>query len=162
ADHGELARLESVGQRATQRRALHLLVHAHRVVARLRPVRDAAAHPDRRADRAVPGPAGPLLAPRLLAATADLGPGLRRVGAATDGGEARHHDLVHQADVDRRLEQFRGQLSGPGPLARLVAQVDARHQAPLFAAGFFTLERTITRPPGGPGIAPFTTRRLRS
>src|SRR6266513_1686110 len=50
----------------------HLLRDPEAVAARMRPMRDAAVPPVRRAGRALPGAAGALLPPRLLIATRDL------------------------------------------------------------------------------------------
>src|SRR5207237_67713 len=90
----------------------------------------AAARPDRGTDRAVTGPAGALLAPRLLATATDLGPRLGGVRAATDRGHPRHHHLVHERHVHRGIEQLRRELTGAGLLPGLVAEIDRRHQAP--------------------------------
>src|SRR5262249_14345766 len=72
ADHLDPAVAEPVGQRAAQRGGLHLLRRPLHVGTRLRAVHDAAARVLGRAERALAGPAGALLAVRLLAAAAHL------------------------------------------------------------------------------------------
>ena len=80
----------AVRQRRPEREAHHLLRRVLGVVAGLGAVGDAATTPLRRADRAVPGAAGSLLAPRLRTAAGDLGTGLRAVRAgALDARAAR-------------------------------------------------------------------------
>src|SRR5206468_1555246 len=105
-----------------------------------------------------------LLSPRLLAPAADLGPRFRGGGATAGRRHPGHHHLVHEGHVHRRLEQLGGEFACPRLLAVLVDERDRRPrpQAPVFAAGFFTLDLTITKPPGGPGIAPRMSSRLRS
>src|SRR4051812_28281913 len=82
------------GQHATQRGAALLAVDLERVVARRRTEDDAAAGEVRRADRALAGAAGALLAPRLGAAAADLAAGLGRVRALAAGGGLGAHPVV--------------------------------------------------------------------
>src|SRR4051794_12710030 len=77
-DHEHLALGRAVGQRGAKGEADHLLRGALRVAPRLRAVRHAAATPVRRADRALAGAAGALLAPRLRTTTGHFGP---RLGA---------------------------------------------------------------------------------
>src|SRR5204862_3220807 len=82
-----------------------LAVDLEGVVARLRAEDDAAAGPDRRADRAGAGPAGALLPPRLGAATAH--PGAREGGGRTLAArvELGPHGLVHERLVEARAER---------------------------------------------------------
>ena len=69
-DHMHAAMPRPVGQRTAQGGGLHLLRRPLLVVARRRAVHDATAGVLRRADRALPGPAGALLPVGLPAATA--------------------------------------------------------------------------------------------
>src|SRR5207237_6164212 len=144
-----------------QRPLLHLLVEAQGAVARPGPGPRAPAAPDRRAVGAVPGASRALLAPRLLAAAGDLRARLRGMRAAAERREPGDDHLVHQRDVDRRLEELSGELLVAHLLARAVEDGCRRHQAPA-PAGALTAERTITRPPFGPGTAPLSRRRFRS
>src|SRR2546422_3973027 len=64
-------------QRGFLRELAHLLRNAQPVVAGMGPEHDPAVPPVRRARRALPRPAGALLAPRLLVAARDFAPGLR-------------------------------------------------------------------------------------
>ena len=130
---------------------------------RLRAVRDAAADPLGRADRALTGAAGPLLTPRLLAAAGDLAAGLGRVRARADTGEARRHDLVHQRHVDRDSNTSAGRSREPVFLpATSLSSIEAIRRPSLSFAGALTAERTMTRPPFGPGTAPLTAAGSRS
>src|SRR5947209_18375581 len=122
---------------------------------------DAATGPDGRACRPVAGSAGPLLAPRLPAAAGDLRPGLGGVRAGTKRGQTRDDDLMHERHVHRRLEQLRRKVGVADLLAGRVANGHLGHQ-PALPAGALTAERTMTRPPEGPGTAPRRSSRLRS
>ena len=162
--HEHLALGGAVGERRAQREADHLLGRALAVVARLRAVGHTTAAPVRRADRALAGAAGALLAPRLRATTADLGPGLRAVRARPGGGELRGDDLVHDRDVRLDAEQLVGHVDRAGVRAgrRLHVELHAASPCAAGTTGRFAALLTNTRPPLGPGTAPLTRRRPRS
>ena len=117
-DDEHLALGGAVGQRRAQREPDHLLGSALAVVARLRAVRHTTTTPVRRADRALAGAAGALLAPRLRATAADLGPGLRAVRAGAGGRELRGDDLVHHRGVGLDAEQVVGHVDRAGAARR--------------------------------------------
>src|SRR5262249_19546494 len=153
-----LALLRAVRQRGAQREAHHLLRRPLLVVARLRPVRDTATAPLRRADRTLTGTARALLAPRLRTATRDVGAALGAVRAGARGGELRGHDLVHDCDVRLDAEDVVGEVDGAGLAAGRSAHV---HGGQLVTSDFTAL-RTNTRPPLGPGTEPRMRRSPRS
>src|SRR6185503_16017115 len=88
-----------------QRGAALLAVDLEGVVARRGPEDDAAAGEVRRADRALAGAAGALLAPRLRAAAADVAARLRRGRALPAGVELRADRLVDERAVEARAER---------------------------------------------------------
>ena len=88
------AHRRTVREGAPQRELDHLLRRALGVAARLRAEGHAATRPVRRADRALAGPARPLLAEGLGAATADLRPGLGALGAGAPRRELGRDHLV--------------------------------------------------------------------
>src|SRR5207253_4439206 len=125
-----------VAQGSLEGQGTGLLRQAEGVVAGLWPVGDPAAHPLRLTDGAMAGPAGPLLAPGLAPAAADLGPGLRGVGTRPDGGKVRPDHRVHDRDVGFDIEDLVGERDGAG-LGTLTVDVDGgTHQdfAPLAPA----------------------------
>ena len=99
-----------VGEGTAQGGGLHLLGGPLGVVTRLRAVDDATAGELRGAGRTLTGAAGALLLVGLATATADLGPGLRRVRALTGGRELADDDLVDQRDVGLHVEDLGGEL----------------------------------------------------
>ena len=125
-----------------------------RVVAGLRAVRDTAAAPVRRADRALAGATGALLAPRLRATAGDLGARLGAVRAGAGGGELRGDDLVHDR---RRSARCRTARRARRPSRRRRRPPTSRRAscctplARLRVPGAFAALRTNTRPPFGPG-----------
>ena len=159
-DDGELAGQERIGQRRTQGTTLHLLVHAHLVAMRVRPVGHPAAGPLGRADRSLPGATGPLLPPRLDATAADVAAGLGGMGPCALRRRAGDDHLMHERNVHRRTEQLVGQLALADHSAGRVPDLDRGHDDPFLP--LLTADRIITRPPVGPGIAPFSNSRLRS
>ena len=145
--------VQRVGERRAQGAPLHLLVDAHLVVARVRAVRDAAARPLRGADRTLPGAAGPLLAPRLASAARDLATGLGRVRAAR-GSRRRRRAPPGASGARSPWPRTRSGASSRVPtfLPATATHLDLRHQRPASSwRGALTAERTITRPPSGPG-----------
>src|SRR5204863_647726 len=112
-----------------ERETNHFLGCPLRVVARLGAVRDAPAPPLRRADRALAGAAGALLAPRLGAATLDLGAGLGAVRAGPLGRELRGDHLVHHRDVGLDAEDLLGQVDTHARAAIGLLHGDAAHAA---------------------------------
>src|SRR5439155_915705 len=157
--HHDAALAGSIAQGSLEGQGAGLLRQAEGVVAGLRPVGDPATHPLRLTDGAMAGPAGPLLAPGLAPAAADLGPGLRRVGTRPDGGKVGPDHRVHDRDVGFDIEDLVGQRdrAGVGTLTVDVGGEAHRDVAPLAR----TEERTSTRQPFGPGTAPRMRRRLR-
>src|SRR6516164_774794 len=117
AHHRDPAVAHPVRQRPAQRGRLHLLRRALLVRTGYRPVHDTAARVLRRAERALPGPPGALLAVRLLATTADHAARLGGVRALPGRRLLGHHDLVHERDVDARLEDLPGELDVRAALA---------------------------------------------
>src|SRR5206468_3558861 len=163
ADDGELAARCGVGEGRPKRQALHLLVDPDLVVARLRAVGDAAPRPLGRPGRALPRAAGPLLAPGLPPAAGDVAARLGRVGTGTLGREARRPHLRHGGHVHGGLEGVGGELTLREHLTLHAAHRDRGHQwCPFPVSPVFTLERTMTREPVGPGTAPRRSRRFRS
>src|SRR5439155_5287824 len=104
--------------------------------------------------RALPGPAGALLAPRLATATPDLGARAGRVRAGSAVGQLGGDDLVHDGHVRLHAEQGVVELDGARLGAGVALDRDGGHHAPAFTAS-----RTRTSPPFGPGTAPLTSRR---
>ena len=80
-DNGELTVGHLGGQSGAHGQLDFLVVHAEGVAARMRTEHGTAASPLRGADGALAGTAGALLAPRLLAAAADLAAGEGVAGA---------------------------------------------------------------------------------
>ena len=99
----------------------------------------------RSAGRALAGAAGALLLVGLAATAANLAAGLGGVRALTGGGLLRDDDLVDQRDVDLGVEDVGGQVDLDG--------LDSHAQASWV---FLAAERSTTRPPLGPGTAPFS------
>ncbi len=93
------------GEHAAQRGAALLAVDLEGVVARRGAEDDAAAGEVRRADRALAGAAGALLAPRLRAAATDVAARLRRGRALPAGVELRADRLVDERAVEARAER---------------------------------------------------------
>ena len=85
---------------ARKRGASGLLVHLDREVARRGREGDAAARELRRADRALAGTPGSLLAPRLRAAARDEAAALRGPRALPARVQLRAHGLVHEVRLD--------------------------------------------------------------
>ena len=90
-------------QRGAECLRAHLAVDLAAVIARGRAERDATATPLRRSDRALACAAGALLAPRLLATTADFAAVLGGVGPGTAMAEFRDDGLVDQVGLDLLL-----------------------------------------------------------
>ena len=160
-DDDDLALGGAVGQRAAQREADHLLGRALRVVAGLGTVRHTAAAPLRRADRALAGPAGALLAPRLGAAAAHLGARLGAVRARPLGGELRGDHLVHHRDVGLDAEDRRRAARRSHPICAVGLLHRQRGPAHAFTPAFTAL-RTNTRPLVAPGTEPLMSSSPRS
>src|SRR6185312_12111176 len=151
ADHHETAVAGPVGQRTAQRGGLHLLGCALGVGARYGAVYDAAAGVLRRAQRALPGPAGALLPVRLLAAAADLAPRLGGVRALPGRRLLRHHDLVDERDVHLGAEDLSGQLDIRPALAGRRYNTDRGHFAAHWIAslaGASLASEGVSSPPG--------------
>src|SRR5665213_619915 len=157
-EHGDAAALELVGERGAHRGAAFLLVQARDVRAGLRSEDHAAVRPLRRTDRTLAGAAGPLLAPRLLAAAAHFVALLRRRGAGAgicQLAEDRAIDRIGLA-VGRTAERS-GRLLFAHDLALRVDHL--RHYAVAFT---LTDCCTMTSPFFGPGTGPRTSSRFRS
>src|SRR3989441_334407 len=92
-------------QRGFLRELAHLLRNAQPVVAGMGPEHDPAVPPVRRARRALPRPAGALLAPRLLVAARDFAPGLRVARPLALVREEGDHGAVQCVLVHRAVEQ---------------------------------------------------------
>src|SRR5690606_23366118 len=101
---------------------VHLPVHLLAVVARARRERDAAARPQRAARAAVARATGALLAPGLLAAAADVGAVLLRLGAGAGARHVGDQHLVHQRFVVALAEHAVGHLQLAGALAARLSQ----------------------------------------
>src|SRR5262245_43487550 len=124
---------------------------------------DAAARPLRSSDRALPGAARALLAPGLAPASGHVAPRLGRMGARAARREARGDHLVHHGHVHGDLEEVGRELALGEHLALHAAHLDRCHQWCRFPVSpVFTLERTMTSDPAGPGTAPRRSSRLRS
>src|SRR5687768_10568379 len=102
-----------IAERRGERDPPDLLRHALVPVLRGRAEDRAATLPQRRAVRARPGPPRPLLPPRLGAAAADEGAGLRGGRARPIVGPLSPHRLVYRALVDFRAEPLVGALDLP-------------------------------------------------
>src|SRR5690606_23929843 len=98
--------LRPVAERPAQGGSLHLLGRPLGVVARLGAVHRTTAGELGRTDRTLAGPAGALLAVRLLTTTADLTAGLGGVRPLPACGLLGDHDLVDQRDVDLLREDL--------------------------------------------------------
>src|SRR6185437_3125210 len=142
------------------RGGLHLLRRPLRVGTRLRAVHDAAARVLGRAQRALAGPAGALLAVRLLAAAAHLAAGLGGVGTLAGRRLLRHHDLVDQRHVHLGGEDLVGEFHR---LFLSAYHADRGHQAtsPSVPSVLAALRTSTTRPLG-PGTAPLIRSSPRS
>src|SRR5215471_16661194 len=103
-DQAERAGGGVIAERGTQRGARSLLVDLDREVARRRRERDATARELRRADRALAGTPGSLLAPRLRAAAGDEPAALRRARALAARIQLGAHGLVHEVRPDLGCE----------------------------------------------------------
>ena len=147
----------AVRESTAERRGLHLLGGALRVVTRGGAVDDATTGELRSTGRTLTGAAGALLLVRLAATTTDLATALRVVGALASRRELRDDDLVDQRDVGLHVEDLGGQLGRAGLLALGVDDVDSQRVSHGHAP--FTAERTTTTPPLGPGTAPLTRSR---
>ena len=97
-----------VGEGPPQCGSLHLLGRALIVTARLGTVNHAATGELGCAGRALACAAGALLLVGLAATAADLSAPLGGVRALAGGGLLGHDHLVHQRDVDYRVEDFGG------------------------------------------------------
>ena len=109
-DEHDLAVFVFLREHRVERLRAHLAVDLYAVVARLaRTERDAAAAPERRADRAVPRPAGAFLLPRLATTATNLaavfGVGDGRAGICLH----RNDDLMNQVSVPARAEHLLGE-----------------------------------------------------
>ena len=87
----------------------------------------AAAAPLRGADGALAGTTGALLAPRLLAAAADVAAGKGVAGAGTPRRTLSAHNLVHDGHVRLDAEHGSGKLGVAGLLTACVLDLDSRH-----------------------------------
>src|SRR5439155_25675057 len=153
--HGVLAGPE--GQRRRQRGAPLLAWHGDTVVARHGAERPSASRPQRGRVRAGSGPAGPLLAPRLLAAARHLAAMLHLGGALALVREVALDGEPQQVLVHRLAEQLARQARG-ALLAAVRAEHldrDVAHESPFRFI-------TSTMPFTGPGTAPLTIRTFSS
>ena len=122
------------GEHALERQALDLLVHHVAVAAGLGGKDDAAVGPLGGPGGALTGVAGALLAPGLLAAAGDLGPGQGALGALPAVGQVVLHHVMHDADVGLNAENALGQVDLGGLLlARHIIDVSLRHIASLLS-----------------------------
>src|SRR5919106_472886 len=78
------------------------------------------------------------------------------------GGQTRRDDLVHGRHAHGDVENGRVEVDLTDLLPGGVQTLDRCHQALTFPFPDFTLVRTITSPPTGPGTAPLRRRRPRS
>src|SRR5207247_4178338 len=97
------------------------------VLVRLRAEHGAAPPPDRRADRAVPGPPGLLLTPRFLATAPDVGAILGGVRAAATGGAVGQDGLLDQVQLQGRGEHLIRQVQFLDLLALQIDDRQLRH-----------------------------------
>jgi hypothetical protein len=114
-DERERLVADVVRERTGERGATHLAVDLDVEAAHARRERDAAAREVRGADRALAGPAGALLAPRLGTAARDEPTGLGATGARAMRVQLRTHDLVHDVPLELGAEHGcleRGALGG--------------------------------------------------
>src|SRR5690606_21993701 len=147
---------EQLRHHGAQRAAIHLAVDLLIVIAGPGCEGAPAADPDRASRRPVAGTTRALLAPRLRAASADLGARLLRLGAGSCAGEVGDDDLMDERFVERRRERSVRELDRIAVTVQCDLHFPSRG-LPAFAAG-----RTSTRPETEPGTAPFTRSRLRS
>src|SRR3990172_5469645 len=131
-DDRELPARELGRHGGAQRLAAHGARHLLPVAPRRRAEGLTAALPLRGADRALPGPAGALLPPRLPAAARHLAPPLRVVRARAPVGELSHDRLVEQRPADLDSEDVGLELQRPGLLALGVQHLYGRHRLFLF------------------------------
>src|SRR5205814_10585899 len=108
----------------------------------------------------LPGPAGALLLEGLGAAARHLRPGFGALGTQPGGRQLGGDDLVHHRHAGVHTEGGLVELDGAHDGAVDRSERDAGHV--YLASGDFTALRTITTPPRGPGMAPFTSSRSRS
>src|SRR5690606_9553260 len=92
------------GEDRRHRAAVHLAVHFLAVIARRSGESLAAADPDRAAAGAGTCLTGALLAPGLLAAAGDHGPGFLRLAAGPAARQVGSYHLVHQSFVEFTAE----------------------------------------------------------
>ena len=154
-DHAQLPGGLLGGENALQRGAPHLGGHALIVAARVRSKDHTATAPLRRTTAALSGAPGPLLAPRLAAATGDVAARLGVRGTDAGARLLAHNRLVDERLVGRHAKESLGKLDLAGRLARCVEDRRALGHA-HFA---FCTSSTALR---APGTAPLTRIRLRS
>ena len=130
------------------------------------PEDDPAVSPLRRPGAPLAGPARSLLAPWLLAAAADLAPGLGLVRSLAGVGLLPHHRLVEGGGIGRHPEDLRREPDLAGLLPALVHDL---HRGGLFdgCRAHALLLRVLasrirTTLSGWPGTSPLTRSRLRS
>ena len=112
----------------------------------------------RRPDGPLTGTARSLLLVRLASTTAHLGPRLGVVGSLSGCSKLGDDHLVDQGDVDLNVEDLRGEIDRARLLACRVENIYRRHALTSFMASFVAVV-TRTRPPLGPGTAPFRSSR---
>src|SRR5437763_6083075 len=142
-----------IAQRRAQRSASGFLVHLQREVARHRREGDASAGELRRADRALAGATGALLAPRLRASAGDEATAFRCPRALAARVELGADGLVHEMRLD---------LVAEDGLVERDLLLRAAQQGCLQRSHYLMSSRISTRPFFGPGTAPLTRRRFRS
>ena len=120
-DDDEPLLTHELGEHRAQRAAIHLAIHFLREAARLRRERHAAADPDGAAARAGARLARALLRMRLLAAAANFGLALLRLGAGTASRHVRRDHLVHERFIEFAPEGFIGNLQSPCQCHRRVS-----------------------------------------
>ena len=142
-DHRDAAAPRVHAERRAQRAPARLAVDLHRVVARSRAERDAAAGPVRRADRAGARAAGALLAPGLRAAAADL-------AAASASRRCRAGARAARRARPRRR---RALWNGSEKISAGSSTVPWPPSRGALGSGL-SASRTSTTAPSGPGTAP--------
>src|SRR5262249_10714576 len=136
-DDDDVAALQLLGQRRAQRAALHLLRQPVVVAARHRPEDGPALAPQRIPDLAHAGAARALLAPRLLAAAADVRAVLRLVRAAPLRRVRVHDRLPHQIAVDAPAEDIVVDLDAADLPVLVVHDIELHWCLSHFADYFF-------------------------
>src|SRR5574341_104719 len=165
-DDGDLPQRELGRDRGPERLPPHRARHILVVAPGCRAEGLAAPLPLGRADRALAGPPGPLLPPRLPPSAGHLAAplGVVRSGAAV--GELAGHRLVQQRAADLDAEDVGLELHRARLLPCRVQHRYGRHGY-FFSAAFcccvlvsFTLFRIINNEPFAPGTAPRTSTRF--